>query len=253
MMKRILISDEKNVVFAAIANNIENIMIDLEREGKQERQGHIDAHFTTHNLKSVKNVRSWLDSTDNQTKLLVRCNPISQNSTEEIESVIDLGAEIIMLPMFRTIEDVKCFKDIVNGRVPVVLLAETRDSILNFEEISQLLSPDDRVHFGLNDLSLEFGFNFLFDVLKSKVLDGVTHFCVQNNIEFGIGGVGSPNSQSIVSPNYILGQHIKLGSSWVILSRAFRNNCVIDGEFNEELFSDAINMLSKLDFDLRKL
>lgn len=41
--------------------------------------------------------------------MLVRINPINVNSENEINTVIDAGADIIMLPMWKSVDDVNTF------------------------------------------------------------------------------------------------------------------------------------------------
>ena len=44
-----------------------------------------------------------------------------------------------------------------------------------------------------------------------------------HQIKFGIGGIARAG-EGIVSPEYILGEHVRLGSDAVILSRTFHRN-----------------------------
>ena len=244
-MYRILISDKNEEVLCAKQHGIEFVMVDLEVEGKIERQKNLDAHFTSHNLESVANVRNILGDNSN-TKLLVRCNPYSQNSRKELNLILERGADSIMLPMYKTSEEVKLFKDIVESKASVILLSETRDSLKNFNSIIKLLSEDDLIHFGLNDLSLELGYGFPFDILKAKILDGVCDLCNKNNIRFGIGGIGNPLTDSIVSPEIILQEHHRLNSSGYILSRSFKNYCIENDKFSSLKFSNSLKAINNL-------
>lgn len=244
-MYRIMISDKKEEVLCAKQHGIEFIMVDLEVEGKIQRQKKLDAHFTSHNLNSATSVRNILGANSN-TKLLVRCNPYSEKSIKELNLILECGADYIMLPMFKTSQEVKSFINIIEDKASIILLCETRDSLKNFNSIVKLLSKNDLIHFGLNDLSLELGFNFPFDILKAKILDGVCDLCNKNNIRFGIGGIGNPLSVSTVSPETILKEHYRLNSSGYILSRSFRNYCIENGEFSSEKFSNSLNSINEL-------
>ena len=244
-MYRIMISDKKEEVLCAKQHGIEFIMVDLEVEGKIHRQKNLDAHFTSHNLDSVTSVRNILGANSN-TKLLVRCNPYSEKSFKELNLILKCKADYIMLPMFKTSEEVKSFINIIEDKASVILLCETRDSLKNFNSIVKLLSKNDLIHFGLNDLSLELGFNFPFDILKAKILDGVCDLCNKNNIRFGIGGIGNPLTDSIVSPEIILQEHHRLNSSGYILSRSFKNYCIENGKFSCAKFYESLKSLNKL-------
>lgn len=48
--------------------------------------------------------------------MLVRVNPWNENSILEVEQVIAAGADIIMLPMWKSVTDVTNFLKIVDGR-----------------------------------------------------------------------------------------------------------------------------------------
>ena len=58
-------------------------------------------------------------------------NPIPEASEEycssekEINDVIESGADIIMIPYFKTLEEVICFLKIINKRTRTMLLVET--------------------------------------------------------------------------------------------------------------------------------
>ena len=244
-MYRILITDQIEEVKFAKSCGIEFVMVDLEVEGKIDRQKNINAHYTSHNLDSINIVKNILGN-HSKTKLLVRCNPYSLNSEAELNSILKRGADSIMLPMFKTAKEVQLFLNIIKNKASAILLFETRDSLKNFTSIIKLLSKNDLIHFGLNDLSLELGFNFPFDVLKAKLLDGVCNLCVKNDIRFGIGGIGNPLVDSIISPETILKEHYRLNSSGFILSRSFKNYCIEKDQFSSSKFLKSLKILDKL-------
>ena len=47
----------------------------------------------------------------------------------KLNTVIDAGADIIMLPMWKSVDDVNTFLSIVDGRVKTTLLLETRKQL----------------------------------------------------------------------------------------------------------------------------
>jgi citrate lyase beta subunit len=110
-------NDEK---IAKIAENcgVDWIFIDLEINSKVERQGHLNTVISCHSIGDVKKIRSVLTKSE----LLVRVNPIYEDSSEEIDKVINNGADIVMLPFFKNKEEVKTFVDYVNGRTKACLL-----------------------------------------------------------------------------------------------------------------------------------
>ena len=62
--------------------------------------------------KNVARLRPVLD----QAELLVRVNPVHPGSKEEIDRVIAAGADVIMLPMWQSVEEVQQFIRWVDGR-----------------------------------------------------------------------------------------------------------------------------------------
>lgn len=88
---------------------MDRIWIDLETLGKEERQGHLDSVKSNHSIEDIKKIKPLL----NASEMLVRINPINDCSTEEINQVIEAGADMIMLPMWKSLQDVKTFLEIV--------------------------------------------------------------------------------------------------------------------------------------------
>ena len=83
-----------NVDVAKIAENsgVDRIFVDLEVIGKKERQGGMDTVQSNHNFDDIKKIKNSI----NKSELLVRSNPIHYNSEEEINNIVNNGADIIM-------------------------------------------------------------------------------------------------------------------------------------------------------------
>ena len=97
----------------------------METLGKEERQKNLNtvkSHHSIHDIGVISNVLTT-------SEVLVRVNPINPGSEEEINQVIAAGADMIMLPMWKTVEDVKQFLSVVNGRVKTTLLLETKEAV----------------------------------------------------------------------------------------------------------------------------
>jgi len=78
----------------------------------------------------------------------------------------------------------------------------------------------DHVHIGLNDLSLERGTPFLFEPVATGEIAELARRVLSLGRRFGFGGVGMPG-RGLVPAEMILGEHVRVGSSCVILSRSF--------------------------------
>ena len=104
------ITNKPDIALVAEESGIDWIFIDLEIKGKEERQGHLDTVISRHQINDIKPIKEVLT----KSKLLVRVNPMNEESKEEIKTVIKEGAEIVMLPFFKNANEVKEFVSIVN-------------------------------------------------------------------------------------------------------------------------------------------
>jgi citrate lyase beta subunit len=93
---------------------IDRIMVDLEIMGKDERQGHLVTVISRHTADDVTALRRVLQTSE----LMVRINPLFEDSQAEIDDVIARGADRLMLPMFRHPDQVARIIDMIAGRVP---------------------------------------------------------------------------------------------------------------------------------------
>lgn len=216
-MDKIFITNDIELAQYAQECGIERIMVDLEFIGKEERQGHLNTVFSKHTLADVVNIKKVL----NKSKLLVRINPIHENSQKEINKVIKLGADIIMLPMFKTASEVELFIKYVDSKATCCLLLETSQAMVRIDNILDLEGIDE-IHIGLNDLHLSMGLDFMFELLSGGIIEYLSSRITQKNIKFGFGGIARIG-QGMLDATLILSEHIRLNSSMVILSRDFKN------------------------------
>lgn len=213
-----LITNDINVGLLAEDANVDRIFIDLELNGKFERQGHLDTHITTHEINDISKMKSILK----KAKLLVRVNPIYKNSRNEIDEVINNGADIVMLPMFKEKWEVNEFIKIVNRRATTCLLLETIEAVKNLDDILNIKGIDE-IHVGLNDLHLGMQLKNMFQVISIGLLDEIVKKIKDKDIKFGFGGIAKLGTGEI-SADLILAEHARIGSSMVILSRKFVEN-----------------------------
>lgn len=201
------------------------VFVDLEIEGKRERQSDRD---TVINVHSIDDARALADLSD-RGPLLVRTNPSGQGAEAEARALAALDVDRIMLPMFRTRDEVEAVVAAMSERARnmppprLSLLAETEAALDGLEGIvGGLPAWVDHIHIGLNDLSLERGTAFLFEPLATGEIAELAHRVNALGRRFGFGGVGMPGcGEGDVPAEQILGEHVRVGSSCVILSRAF--------------------------------
>ncbi len=222
-LKLMYITNSTDVACIAEASGVDRIFVDMEYIGKSDRQGGMDTVQSHHTIEDIKAIRKVLTKSE----LLVRCNPIHRatdeycSSKEEINRIIDAGADIIMLPYFKTVEEVKIFLNLVDGRVKTFPLVETPEAVSLINEIIELDGIDE-IFVGLNDLRLGYKKRFMFEVLGDGTVERLCKQFAKKDIPYGFGGLASMR-KGLLSAEYVIGEHYRLGSTSVILSRSFCN------------------------------
>jgi len=228
---------------AEIAQNagVDRIFVDMEYIGKGERQGGIDTVQNRHTVEDVANIRKYLTTSE----LLVRVNPIHnaiseyECSEDEINRTIDAGADVIMLPMYKTVDDVERFVKAVDGRARTLLLDETPEACHIMNEVLKIKEVDE-IHIGLNDLHLALHKKFMFQLLTDGTVDTLTAKIRASGKPFGFGGIARLGYGTLPAER-IISEHYRLGSTMAILSRSFCNADKV-GNINEirQIFTDEV-------------
>ena len=220
-LKLMYITNRPDVAKVAQNCGVDRIFVDMEYIGKEERQGGLDTVKSHHTVEDVKSLRKVL----NETELLVRVNPIHEageswcSSKEEIDAVVEAGADIIMLPMAKTADDIKKFVEYVGGRVKTMLLLETAEARENLKEMLDI-GGIDMVHIGLNDLHLSYGMKFMFQLLTDGTVEEIINIISAYGIPYGFGGIARLG-YGMLPAEHVIAEHYRLGSSMAILSRSF--------------------------------
>ncbi|MGN0506557.1 MAG: aldolase/citrate lyase family protein [Lachnospiraceae bacterium] len=229
MLDLMFITNEPRIAEYAEKAGVGRIFVDLESLGKKERQKNRDTYISNHKLEDISIIKNAVNSVP----VMVRVNPINPNSSNEIEECIRRGADILMLPMFTTVEEVRIFTNIINGRARVCLLLETPQALVRIHDIVKS-SGVDEIHVGLNDLHLGMKLDFMFELLSGGIVDYIADTVKNNNIKFGFGGIAKLG-QGIVPAELILGEHYRIGSEMTILSRTFRKDADTFDALNKEI------------------
>ncbi|MCF0178691.1 MAG: aldolase [Bacteroidales bacterium] len=214
-----------NLEIAKVAQDtgVKRVWVDLEILGKEQRQPGMNTVKSGHTLEDVSAIRSVLTKSE----LLVRVNSLYEDSEQEINEVIDRGADMIMLPYFKTVDDVDRFLKIVRGRVKTTLLFESKESV---ENIDVILSHGgfDEAHIGLNDLHLSYGMTFMFELLSNGMVEAICNKFKAVGIPYGFGGIAKIG-EGLLPAEKVIAEHYRLGSTRAILSRSF-----CDTQFNND-------------------
>lgn len=222
-LKLMYITNRPEIAQIAESAGVDRIFVDMEYIGKSERQGGMDTVQSHHTVEDVATVKSSITTAD----LLVRINPLHEetemycSSKEEIDDVIANGADIIMLPYFKTADEVREFVRLVDGRVKTLPLIETVEAVECIDEILEIDGIDE-IFIGLNDLSIGYQKKFMFELLSDGTVEYLCHKFRKKGIPYGFGGIASLGKGMLPS-EYVIKEHYRLGSTCSILSRSFCN------------------------------
>ena len=195
---------------------VDRIFFDLEYIGKAERQRGRDTVKYFNDIEQLPELRKIITTSS----LLVRTNPINAYTSVEIEKSINYGADILMLPMVMDKHDVENYVKMVNGRAKVIIMIETAAALTRLDDILSVPGIDE-IFIGLNDLHISLGLNFLFEPLAGGLVDYISAKCHKSGIPVGFGGIARIGD-GMLPAEIILSEHVRLGSTSVILSRTFK-------------------------------
>lgn len=252
-LKLMYITNNPQVAQIAEAVGVQRIFVDMEYIGKSDRQGGMNTVQNHHTVQDVKNIKNAV----HMAQVMVRVNPIHEatetygSSKEEVDAVIKAGADIVMLPFFQTVEEVREFIGLVDGRAKVLPLLETPEAVSVIDEILELPGLDE-IFVGLNDLSLGYGKKFMFELLIDGTIETLCQKFKQKEIPYGFGGIGRLG-QGMLPAEYILREHYRLGSTCAILSRSFCNtNQIVCMDEIKKIFEDGLREIRELEVDCTK-
>lgn len=246
MLKLMYITNRPEIAGILQDTGVDRVFIDLETIGKQQRQGGMDTVQSMHTLDDIGPVRQAFDK-----ELLVRSNPIHSGSKDEIDRIVGEGADIVMLPYFKTVNEAAKFIDLVGGRARVNLLVETAEAV---ERLDAILALDgiDEIHIGLNDLHLSYGMKFMFELLANGTVERLGRKILAAGIPYGFGGIAKPG-MGVLPAERIIKEHYRLGSTCAILSRSFCNTDKIAGlDEVKHIFSSGIREIRSLEKDIQQ-
>jgi hypothetical protein len=210
-----LFTHDTELAKQAEAAGIDRIVVDFEFRGKSARQSgyHLEVNRAT--LSDLRRIKKAI-----KIPVLVRSNPISPESKKEIRAIISEGADIIMLPMFRTKREVEDFLQFTGSDVIKCLLFETKDSVNIVSELARLRF--DEYYIGLNDMAIDYNLSFAYDVLNYDIVQTIHR--VLRDRPFGFGGITVVSGGSPLRTVAILKKMAEYGCSLAILRRAFKRD-----------------------------
>lgn len=252
-LKLMYITNQPEIAKIVEAAGVDRIFVDMEYIGKSVRQGGMDTVQNKHTITDILKVRE----TVKKAQIMVRVNPIHDETAEypsseqEIEEVINAGADIVMLPYFKTEEEVNRFIKSVQGRARTLLLFETPEAVEKAEDILKIDGIDE-VYIGLNDLSLGYGKKFMFELLADGTVEKLCDQFRRYNLPYGFGGIAALGKGMLPS-EYVIREHYRLGSTCAILSRSFCNTEQIqDMDEIRDIFTTGVRAIRELEKECEK-
>ena len=227
MIKLMLIPESPEMARAAVAGGVDRLFIDLERAGKFERQGG-GTWISTHTLEDVSAYREAFPDTE----MLVRIDPWNRTADGIVDDVIGRGTNIIMLPMIEDVAHVSALVEAAEGRAKVIPLIETAHSAERIETICK--AGIDEIYVGLNDLHRQLGLRFMFEPLGNGLVEQLRDVARRHGKPFGFGGMAQIGHGDLPA-EMILGEHVRLGSTSVILSRKFKGDAGADFDWKAHI------------------
>lgn len=227
MLKLMYITNRPEIATIVENAGVERIFIDMEYIGKSIRQGGMDTVQCHHTIEDIRAIKKVLT----KSQIMTRCNPIHEatseycSSKEEIDAAIKAGADILMLPYFKTAKEVKEFVRLVAGRAKTLPLIETPEAVACIDEILKIDGIDE-IFLGLNDLSLGYGMKFMFQLLIDGTVERLCEKFKTKGIPYGFGGIAALGKGMLPSER-VIAEHYRLGSTCAILSRSFCNTNIV--------------------------
>lgn len=253
-VKLMYVTNNPQVATIAQDAGVDRIFVDMEYIGKDIRQGGMDTVQSHHTFDDVRCIKAIMKDSE----LLVRCNPIHEatdsycSSKEEIDEIVKCGADIIMLPYFKTAKEVQTFVDLVGGRAKTMPLVETKEAAECLDEILEIEGIDE-LYIGLNDLHLSYGMAFMFELLADGTVEKLAGKIKAKGIPYGFGGIARIGDGILPAEN-ILTEHYRLGSQSVILSRTFCNTAkTTDLEEIKSIFRDNVKNFRDYEEVIKKM
>lgn len=190
---------------------VDSVIVDWENQGKYERQKNYDTEINHHSLEQLSALTSGL-----KIPVTVRVNGLPFGE-KEIETAIDHGARIIMLPMARSPRDVEKFLGQVRGRAQTLIQIETAELA---EQCAGLAGMAwDYAFIGLNDLMISRGGHWLWEPLYDGTVEKIFQALPGRRLGFGgVTAIGGGHPLPFVE---LLREFARLNAGFSFMRRTF--------------------------------
>jgi len=224
-MEFFLFTTNADLALSAEEAGVDSIIVDWENKGKQERQNGHNLEINANTPQDVYRLSKIL-----HIPVTVRINALGEHTPIEVESAIDNGARILMLPMAYNSKQVEEFLSIVNKRAKTIIQIETPSLTKDLASLKKLRW--NYVYIGLNDLMVAKGGHSIWEALLDGTAEKICNALQGRSYGFGgstILGGGEPIINIL-----ILHELIRLGGSISVMRRTFKKE-LLDRNLKAEI------------------
>ncbi len=211
----LLFSTSPGFIRQAVAAGVGGIIVDWEYVGKAMRQLSYDTQVNLDTLDDLRRVRASTDAL-----VVCRINSYGAITPGEIEAAVEGGADELLLPMVRTVEEVEKVLHQVGDRCGVGILIETIAAVELVRELARL--PLSRLYVGLNDLAIERSTRNIFTAVAEGTVEGLRR--ALGEIPFGMAGLTLPDRGSPIPCRLLIGEMVRIGCDFSFLRRSFHRD-----------------------------
>jgi len=200
---------------AELAENagVDGIIVDWEKKGKERRQRGHDTEINTDTKDDVGRLKSRIEI-----PIVVRVNPLGSETRQEIRAALNHGAEGLMLPMAKEVEEVAQFVDMVGDAAFTIVQIETQSLVENCEGLREI--PWDAAYIGLNDLMISRDGSWIWEALFDGTVDFIFD-CLSDRV-VGFAGATVIGGGAPIPFTKLLREMGRLGCQMTFLRRTFR-------------------------------
>jgi HpcH/HpaI aldolase/citrate lyase family len=211
-------TEDAALAAAAATAGVGRIGPDLEIRAKRERQPEAGNLVSGHSPASLELLRPVIG----RARLHARVNPPHADLAREIESYLAVGVTSVMLPMIRTVAEVREAVRWIRGRAEVIVMVENADALAIVDDLAALDGVAE-IYVGANDLARSLGMPTRFAVLGSDLIARIAEPVHRHDKGFGFFGIARPDDHDLPVPSdLVYAEQVRLGATSLVLARTFR-------------------------------
>lgn len=211
----IVFESEPRRVAELQASGFSSFIVDLEHMGKDLRQLGFDTEINRSTAEDIRAVAAMP-----QTRVWARLNAFGGHTRDEVEGAIHNGAEVVVLPMVKSLREVDLFTRLVDERAETCVMMETPEGFAMAAELDR--TPIAAVYFGLNDYAIATKQFNIFGPLRDGVIQRAREALPSKR--FGFGGLTHVKLGQPVPCIMILEELERLDCQMTFLRRSFRRD-----------------------------